>query len=831
MQIEFHFNTESKKKSLSPSQYHDLAAMLSEFQSAFEIEKALKLTEVEFNLVNHDGSYTRLEDPSKQLVDGAIVDIQYVASKPEKEEHADDEQADYDDDSDVKQSWPSPKKAVKVESTDDGENKTQSDDNEQAAQDASYAHPDDGNHHTQLEQNDVCEEVKEDAAAQDASYAHPDDGNHHTQLEQNDVCEEVKENANTTATTSTTTTAIKLKNSLSANANANVNVNGTSSASIGKSLKSKIETAQQQQQQPASNGGGKQMNQRYVIRLRGLPWSAREVEITDLQAAQDASYAHPDDGNHHTQLEQNDVCEEVKEDANATATTSTTTAIKLKNSLSANANVNVNGTSSASIGKSLKSKIETAQQQQQQPASNGGGKQMNQRYVIRLRGLPWSAREVEITDFFCDESVIEVQIVYLTDGRASGEALVEFEDAASFQSAFTKNRHHIGHRYIEIFKSTGMEIDTAAGRAMRPPARPPKSQYVIRMRGLPYSATDEDVMEFFEVPRPSGIHLIKDDLGRPSGEGFVEFKSEVDAIAAMAKHRHHMGHRYIELFRSSPEELMRALGLTTGWYNSRNGQPQPKSTCILMRGLPYSCTESDITKFFQEIDVTPIRIHRKADGAEAYVEFYSISDTDKAMTRHRNYIGRRYIELFRVTYEDMARTVGLPVHNTNIPASIINSSLIPSTSAPTASLSKNAAMSQYSTPHGLHTLNGLNNLSSSQAPPSYHTRHHPASAAASHYAQPPSNAAPSHPHRSANSHLLLSAAANINGFNALMNPFSSIYQQQAPQTQSSQHAPPTAAANTGNSSSYPHYAAAYPPQTHHYAQAPSNPYYQQQYYQ
>jgi len=299
----------------------------------------------------------------------------------------------------------------------------------------------------------------------------------------------------------------------------------------------------------------------------------------------------------------------------------------------------------------------------------------NSRYVVRLRGLPWSARETEITEFFGEEELKEVQIVYLTDGRASGEALVEFSTVESFQSAFLKNRQHIGHRYIEIFKSTGMEIDTAAGRAVRPPARPPKSQYVIRMRGLPYSATDEDVMEFFDIPRPTGIHLIKDDLGRPSGEGFVEFATEVDAIAAMAKHRHHMGHRYIELFRSSPEELMRALGLTTGWYNSRNGGSQPKSTCILMRGLPYSCTESDITKFFQEIDVTPIRIHRKADGAEAYVEFYSISDTDKAMTRHRNYIGRRYIELFRVTYEDMARTVGLPVANTNIPASIINSSL------------------------------------------------------------------------------------------------------------------------------------------------------------
>ena len=319
----------------------------------------------------------------------------------------------------------------------------------------------------------------------------------------------------------------------------------------------------------------------------------------------------------------------------------------------------------------------------------------NSRYVVRLRGLPWSARETEITEFFDEEELKEVQIVYLTDGRASGEALVEFGSVESFQSAFLKNRQHIGHRYIEIFKSTGMEIDTAAGRAVRPPARPPKSQYVIRMRGLPYSATDEDVMEFFDIPRPTGIHLIKDDLGRPSGEGFVEFATEVDAIAAMAKHRHHMGHRYIELFRSSPEELMRALGLTTGWYNSRNGGSQPKSTCILMRGLPYSCTESDITKFFQEIDVTPIRIHRKADGAEAYVEFYSISDTDKAMTRHRNYIGRRYIELFRVTYEDMARTVGLPVANTNIPASIINSSLATANGVQTVSNTTPNSVSQH----------------------------------------------------------------------------------------------------------------------------------------
>merc|ERR1719245_2970123 len=95
----------------------------------------------------------------------------------------------------------------------------------------------------------------------------------------------------------------------------------------------------------------------------------------------------------------------------------------------------------------------------------------------------------------------------------------------------------------------------------KPALKAPQSQFVIRMRGLPYSASDEDVYEFFKIPKPCAVHLIKDDLGRPSGEGFAEFMTEVDAIAAMAKHRHHMAHRYIELFRSSSDELLRALGL------------------------------------------------------------------------------------------------------------------------------------------------------------------------------------------------------------------------------------------------------------------------------
>ena len=49
----------------------------------------------------------------------------------------------------------------------------------------------------------------------------------------------------------------------------------------------------------------------------------------------------------------------------------------------------------------------------------------------------------------------------------------------------------------------------------------------------------------------------------------------------------------------------------------------------------FNANQKKKTLWHIEIDVTPVRIHRKADGAEAYVEFYSIGDADKGMTRQR----------------------------------------------------------------------------------------------------------------------------------------------------------------------------------------------------
>jgi len=83
----------------------------------------------------------------------------------------------------------------------------------------------------------------------------------------------------------------------------------------------------------------------------------------------------------------------------------------------------------------------------------------------------------------------------------------------------------------------------------------------VRMRGLPFQATKEDIIEFFKDYNPvedSVIFTYRGD-GRATGEGYIAFKNASDAKNAMALHRSTIGSRYIELFISNKEEHSRNL--------------------------------------------------------------------------------------------------------------------------------------------------------------------------------------------------------------------------------------------------------------------------------
>jgi len=83
----------------------------------------------------------------------------------------------------------------------------------------------------------------------------------------------------------------------------------------------------------------------------------------------------------------------------------------------------------------------------------------------------------------------------------------------------------------------------------------------LRMRGLPFSSTKDEIFKFFDGynPVPDSIVLTYRSDGRATGEAYVGFVSPDDSKRAMELHRKSMGSRYIELFISNKDEHGRAL--------------------------------------------------------------------------------------------------------------------------------------------------------------------------------------------------------------------------------------------------------------------------------
>ena len=82
---------------------------------------------------------------------------------------------------------------------------------------------------------------------------------------------------------------------------------------------------------------------------------------------------------------------------------------------------------------------------------------------------------------------------------------------------------------------------------------------VVRIRGLPFSASLTDIATFFDGfgVAERGVQLVPGKVpSRPSGEAYVEFTTTDGAKRALAKNREMMGSRYLEVYAATRTEMM-----------------------------------------------------------------------------------------------------------------------------------------------------------------------------------------------------------------------------------------------------------------------------------
>jgi len=334
-------------------------------------------------------------------------------------------------------------------------------------------------------------------------------------------------------------------------------------------------------------------------------------------------------------------------------------------------------------------------------------------FYLKARGLPWSATPTEVVEFFNTSTVVGgeqgVHVVNTYEGRPSGTVYVEVESQEDISAALSKDREKMGKRYIEVFEATREEMD----RDLEPKARGgmggggAEDDGVVKLRGLPFGAGKNDVIEFFSGMsiEDNGVLMLFDYQGRPKGECFVQFTTTEGAVKALEKNKASMGHRYIEVFPSSMDEAkmaqqsmafpggrggmggmgggpMRGGGMGMGRPGpyDRYGGGGPRGgygggpprggyggggygggygggrgggasgTTIKMRGLPFRVSENEIYEWFSSVaDPVDIQIRYNHEGrpsGDAFVSFANDGDAKRAMQKDKQNMQHRYIELF-----------------------------------------------------------------------------------------------------------------------------------------------------------------------------------------
>ncbi|XP_068591186.1 epithelial splicing regulatory protein 1 isoform X2 [Cebidichthys violaceus] len=317
--------------------------------------------------------------------------------------------------------------------------------------------------------------------------------------------------------------------------------------------------------------------------------------------------------------------------------------------------------------------------------------------VIRARGLPWQSSDQDIARFFRGLNIAKggAALCLNAQGRRNGEALVRFVSEEHRDLALQRHKHHMGSRYIEVYKASGEDFLKIAGGTSNEVAifLSREDQIIVRMRGLPFTATHEQVLTFFSPEEDlketcpvsggkDGILFVRYPDGRPTGDAFVLFACEEHTQCALRKHKEILGRRYIELFKSTAAEVQQVLNRYSSaplisvapaplvsMLPALSLLPPPGSVrdCLRLRGLPYTASIEDILTFLGEFthDIRPHGVHmvlnqQARPSGDCFIQLTSAERAIQASQRLHKHVmssqrgaNSRYVEVFPCSTEEM----------------------------------------------------------------------------------------------------------------------------------------------------------------------------------
>ncbi|XP_062987014.1 RNA-binding protein 12B [Elgaria multicarinata webbii] len=128
---------------------------------------------------------------------------------------------------------------------------------------------------------------------------------------------------------------------------------------------------------------------------------------------------------------------------------------------------------------------------------------------------------------------------------------------AAIKKGISKSRYDSMDPMEYEFHSDGSRNSSAKSNYNQS-MRDPTNTYLF-IRGMPYSATEEDVVTFFSGLQVEEVILLKSN-GKNNGDGVVKFATLSDAKKGLQRNREYMGTRFIEVHPYSGVKLIKYGG-------------------------------------------------------------------------------------------------------------------------------------------------------------------------------------------------------------------------------------------------------------------------------
>lgn len=169
--------------------------------------------------------------------------------------------------------------------------------------------------------------------------------------------------------------------------------------------------------------------------------------------------------------------------------------------------------------------------------------------------------------------------------------------------------------------------------------------HAVRLRGLPWHCTAEDVGEFLLGAGAACAEEQAVLVHNSTGDGFFRFTDGDAAARALAKNRQRLrGSRYVEVFASTGQEA-------DDWAKQMAKRRDGGYRGVLrIRGLPFTVTKADVVGFFQKRGVASVHLVTSKDGrpsGEAFVVFRSVRQARNAViTKNKMQLGGRWVDIY-----------------------------------------------------------------------------------------------------------------------------------------------------------------------------------------